>query len=345
MRILLAFDRFGPYHFARALAAAAHPDITLATLEFHPDNPEYEWDKVKPPEGLLHYRGTRFDELLRDFAPEVVAIPGWSGAAPQRLHKDCLRESVPTIVMSESTAWDFPRKLIKETVKRIRISRFDAGFVGGKAHRDYLQKLGFPPEKVSFGYDVVDNSHFAPLPEGRDRPADVPEKQFFLASARFIEKKNLAGLIRAFSEAVTTWDLVILGDGHLRKEHEELAASLNLGARVHFPGFKQYDELPNYYGAASAFVHASTTEQWGLVVNEALASGLPVIVSDRCGCANELAETTFDPADVSGLARLLTETTLKKHDPQDSLDRIAAWDLNRFAGGLYEAAMFAVAMR
>ena len=174
MRILLAFDRFGPYHFARARAAAAHPDITLATLEFHPDNPEYEWDQVSAPEGLLHYQGTRFDELLRDFAPEVVAIPGWSGVAPQRLHKDCLAETIPTIIMSESTEWDFPRKLIKETVKRIKVSRFDAGFVGGGAHREYLQKLGLPPEKVSLGYDVVDNSHFAPRPGWQGTPGRCP---------------------------------------------------------------------------------------------------------------------------------------------------------------------------
>ncbi len=345
MRILLAFDRFGPYHFARARAAAAHPGITLATLEFHPDNPEYEWDKVSPPEGLLHYQGTRCDELLRDFSPEAVAIPGWSGAAPRTLLKECLHAAIPTVVMSESTEWDFPRKRIKEAVKRLKISRFDAAFVGGKAHRDYLEKLAFPPEKVTFGYDTVDNAHFAPLPEGRPRPADVPEKQFFLASARFIEKKNLSGLIRAFSEAVTTWDLVILGDGHLRGELEGLASSLNLSNRVHFPGFKQYDELPNYYAAASAFVHASTTEQWGLVVNEALAAGLPVIVSNRCGCAHELAEVSFDPADISALARILTETTQKDHAPQESLDRIALWDVDRFASGLHEAATIALAQR
>ncbi len=64
------------------------------------------------------------------------------------------------------------------------------------------------------------------------------------------------------------------------------------------PGFKPYDELPVYYALANAFVHASTSEQWGLVVNEAIATGLPVIVSNRCGCAPELVNGngfTFDP--------------------------------------------------
>src|SRR5438270_5875540 len=79
---------------------------------------------------------------------------------------------------------------------------------------------------------------------------------------------------------------------------------------VHLPGFKHYSELQVYYALAKAFVHASTTEQWGLVVNEAIASGLPVIVSERCGCAPELVRDngfTFDPTDEYALAsRLLS---------------------------------------
>src|SRR5208337_5127598 len=76
---------------------------------------------------------------------------------------------------------------------------------------------------------------------------------------------------------------------------------------AHLPGFKQYEELPAYYGLAGAFVHASTAEQWGLVANEAMASGLPVLVSNRCGCATELVEEgrngfAFDPENVEQLA-------------------------------------------
>ena len=83
---------------------------------------------------------------------------------------------------------------------------------------------------------------------------------------------------------------------------------------MHLPGFKPYDELPVYYALANAFVHASTTEQWGLVVNEAIASGLPVIVSNRCGCAPELVNGngfTFDPTNEHELtARLLEMASL-----------------------------------
>ena len=72
---------------------------------------------------------------------------------------------------------------------------------------------------------------------------------------------------------------MILGDGPLHGELLRQRAQLQLESDVIFPGFVQYDQLPLYYGLAGAFVHASTVEQWGLVVNEALASALPVLVS------------------------------------------------------------------
>src|SRR5205823_7578307 len=104
------------------------------------------------------------------------------------------------------------------------------------------------------------------------------------------------------------WDVVLLGDGPLREALNSQLSTLNLHPHVQLPGFKQYNELPVYYALAKAFVHASTTEQWGLVVNEAIASGLPVIVSERCGCAPELVRDngfTFDPTDEHVLASQL----------------------------------------
>src|SRR5262249_2927555 len=123
----------------------------------------------------------------------------------------------------------------------------------------------------------------------------LPEN-YFLASARFVEKKNLPRLISAYaeyrrrssayvkatadmeggsqksevSESKALWDLVLLGDGPLKTDLCRLISDLRLNEHVHLPGFKQYEELPVYYGLAKAFVHVSTIEQWGLVVNEAI---------------------------------------------------------------------------
>jgi glycosyltransferase involved in cell wall biosynthesis len=227
-------------------------------------------------------------------------------------------------------------------------------------------------ERIFTGYDVVDNAYFRQkAAEIRNETSEVRQKyalpeNYFLASARFITKKNLPKLIEAYaeyrqrsevrpqksevSETRPAWDLVLLGDGPLREILNSHLSTLNLHQHVHLPGFKQYEELPVYYGLAKAFVHASTTEQWGLVVNEAIASGLPAIVSNRCGCAPELVNGngfTFDPGNEHELAaRLLKMASLSDNERQhlgDNSYKIAGnFAPERFGEGLKEAVQLAL---
>jgi glycosyltransferase involved in cell wall biosynthesis len=183
----------------------------------------------------------------------------------------------------------------------------------------------------------------------------LPEK-YFLASARFIEKKNLLRIVQAYAryremaqkseignQNPEIWKLVLLGDGPLRETFNTQLSTLNLQGHVLLPGFKQYEELPAYYGLAGAFVHASTTEQWGLVVNEAMASSLPVLVSNRCGCAVDLVQEgvngfTFDPGDPEQLANLMLRISDFRFPISDfgaaSRRIISDWGPERFATGL-----------
>ena len=146
---------------------------------------------------------------------------------------------------------------------------------------------------------------------------------------------------------------MLLGDGPLKSDLCRLISDLGLQAHVHLPGFEPYDELPIYYALANAFVHASTTEQWGLVVNEAIASGLPVIVSERCGCVPELVQGngfTFDPTNEHELtARLLEMASLSGEERKrlgDNSYRIAAnFAPERFGEGLERAASIAINVR
>ena len=138
------------------------------------------------------------------------------------------------------------------------------------------------------------------------------------------------------------------GDGGLCPALESRISALGLATSVLLPGFKQYPDLPAYYGLAGAFIHPSRTEPWGLVVNEAMASGLPVLVSNRCGCARELVSHgdngfQFDPTDVAAAAGYMMQIA---HDHQQRLaamgqasrNRIGQWGPDRFARGLRDAA-------
>jgi len=200
-------------------------------------------------------------------------------------------------------------------------------------------------------------------------PATAPEAitgPFFLASNRFVERKNLGRLIRAYAiyvvslqEGKKAWPLVLLGDGELRGELQELCGELELktvmgfsrgdagtteegdlklnyyklktspgGRCVIFAGFRQIGELPAFYGSAGAFIHPALSEPWGLVINEAMASGLPILSSDNVGAAEELVidgETgyLFDPMDQQAISAAMQRISDMPEDRRQQMGESA----------------------
>lgn len=303
------------------------------------------------------------------FKPDAVAVPGWSSQMALALASWAVACGIPVIAMSETNPWDFERKWSTEYLKRRIFEYFTAGQCTSDGQAAYLRTLGLSPEAVFRGYNVVDNDYFqrmagaakhGPMPGGAGGQP-LPEAargRYFLASNRFIPKKNLAVMLDAYArfrqgrgDDPADWPLVLLGDGDLRASLERQRDALGLATHVHMPGFRQYDELPSYYGTAGCFVHASTVEQWGLVVNEAMAAGLPVIVSDRCGCAPVLVRNgvngfTFSPHDGEALTTAMEAIAAVEDDGamrQASLALVAECAPDRFGEGMAGAARYAVA--
>lgn len=389
VRLTILCHRIGPYHFARIRAAAQKFPTTV--IEAFKSDDTYAWDVVEGAEGFT--RVTLFGKStatpsallqgirqgLDNCRPGAVAVPGWADVVAFGALQWCGAHAVPAIMMSETTQWDESRRGWKELVKRRLVGMCAAGLVGGRPHGEYLALLGMPQRNIFQGYDAVDNDHFVRGAAAARKQAqeirsrlELPEN-FFLASARFVEKKNLLGLLEAYaryrtlaekagklksessdlrSPTSTPWSLVLLGDGPLRSSILDLRSSLGLDAWVHLPGFKQYGELPAYYALAKAFIHASTTEQWGLVVNEAMASGLPVLVSNHCGCAQDLVHEgvngfVFDPKDIGQLASLMQKVSAPEfplaQGGAESQRIVSNWGPERFGCGLEEAVKVALA--
>jgi len=374
--VAVVFHHIGPYHHARLNAAADRLSVTgfewsaKAHDAWGAADVPARYHKISLfPEATDHYPGgaqlrRAFCSALEQANPDVMAVNGWNNFGSLVAADCCMRRRIPMVVMSESSRHDEPRTWWKETIKKQIVDLYSTALVGGQRHVDYLVELGMPRDRIFMGYDVVDNAYFARRAlEILNSKSQIREKyalpeNYFLGSARFIEKKNLPRLLRAYAEyrrksegaGNAPWDLVLLGDGPLRETFNAQLSTLNLHAHVHLPGFKEYDELPVYYALAKAFVHASRTEQWGLVVNEAIASGLPVIVSNRCGCVPELVKGngfTFDPLDEQELASLLLRMTLL---PEEERRRLAEASCRvaenfapaRFAEGLERASTMAV---
>ncbi len=376
MRVVLLFLRFGPYHLARLEAAGkqfAANGGELVGIEIARRSHAYAWRPVG--EGRDFRKITLFDghaheeigkgavrravnDILTETDPDVVALPGWSVRESLTAQRWCLARRVPTVMMSESARGDFARRWWSERVKQGVVRCCSAGLVGGQRHAEYMVELGMDRARVFLGYDVIDNDYFRSRADAaRQQDALLRERhklprRYFLASSRFVPKKNLGRLLAAYARyrrqaGARAWDLVLCGDGPLRGELEALTDRMGLCASVHFPGFVQYDELPVYYGLASAFVHVSTVEQWGLVVNEAAAVGLPLLVSERCGCVPELViegrnGRVLDPFDEAGMAGAMLNLS---GDPDgavrmglESQSIIKEFSPRRFADGLVSAA-------
>ena len=262
---------------------------------------------------------------LKDLKPDMVAIPGWGFPVSRSALSWCQQNKIPTILMSESKWDDSPRQWWKELVKsQLYIKKFDAALVGCQLHKDYLVKLGFPSRRVFLGYDVVDNEYFSMgaslardnLDNVRNQEPNIPNRPYFLAATRFIERKNITKLVEAYAlynrvvGLEDSWDLVICGSGQESEKIEKIVKENQLENRIHFPGFITYDRTFYWYGLASAFVHSALQEQWGLVINEACAAGLPILSSKTVGAARELVIDgengwLFDPEDTQDIANAL----------------------------------------
>src|SRR5262249_29590175 len=173
-----------------------------------------------------------------------------------------------------------------------------AAVVGGTGHGDCRVELGMPEGRIPRGYNAVDSAFYRDRaaswrarPDGRE---GLPEAPFFLSVCRFVPEKNLLRLIEAFMRyreqprAGVPWDLVLCGDGPQAALIEGAIARSGHGGGIHRPGFLQAESLTRWYAHAGAFVLPSLSEPWGLVVNEAASAGLPLLVSQRAGCAPTL---------------------------------------------------------
>ena len=304
--------------------------------------------------------GEKLTELNIDVViAGALAFPSGAGAV-----RWGVRTGGKVVIMDNARRVDVPRSWFVNWIKRRIYQEVDAVLLPAQSHTADYRFWGIKAESMHFGLNVVNNDFFVDgvravrkLAQHQRPGLGLPER-YLLGVGRQVAKKNWMELLNAFGSfrercPGSNLDLVLLGNGPERAALEDRARAAGLKG-VYFRDFAMQEDLVRFYALAKAVVLPSRTgETWGLVVNEAMASGLPVLVTRQCGCTSTLVREGENgwvmDAEKRGTMeeaiRSLAATPRKRlvEMGETSLRFIRDWGLTRFCEGAWTAAQQASA--
>ena len=264
---------------------------------------EYEFvNNTSASPGTRHYNGIVNPGLINRiqlFKPDAVLVTGWNFKS----HLQCLRyfhNKIPVFFRGDSTLIDsqsYFKRIARNLALSWVFSHIDRAMYVGKANKDYFKAHGLKEHQLIFAPHAIDNQRFASHQDhttagntlrtslGLEANATV-----FLFAGKLEPKKDPQLLLNVWKNLyLPDAQLVFVGNGILEKALKEVAAQI---PNVHFVDFQNQQQMPAVYAMADIFVLPSKGpgETWGLAVNEAMAAGKPVLVSDACGCVQDLVE-------------------------------------------------------
>jgi glycosyltransferase involved in cell wall biosynthesis len=314
IRVAAVFPEPTPYRAPLLDRVAALPEIDLTVIYAAETVAGRTW-RVDPQHRALFLRGARLPgaekvlhhdypvtpgivRALRDARPDVVVVSGWSTFAAQAAIAWCSARKIPYVLVVEShdegprAGW---RRAVKGTVVPRVVGGASGVLVTGTLARHSMIERGAPPERVRVFANTIDVDAFGERadriagrrPELRAELGAGQDVVVVLSVARLAPEKGLDTLVHAVAEAGDPRLLLVLaGDGPERERLEDLARVRDV--RLVFAGDREWERIVEVYVAADVFALLSEREPWGVVVNEAAACGLPLVLSDRVGAAHDL---------------------------------------------------------
>lgn len=247
---------------------------------------------------------------LVPFKPDVILVSGWLNKAYVKIVSSNDFKSANKI-MGIDHGWDGAiRQRIACVVKRSYVKQFDTVLTAGERSFQYARRLRGSEEGIIKGLYAYDEKLIERVAVARPKDSDFwPRK--FLYVGRYAKSKGLDTLLEGYAEyrnyVDDPWELHVCGGGPLKP-----ILSKQCGVVDH--GFVQPKDLPEVLGASGIFVIASDFEPWGVVIAEALGSGMPVIASHACGASADLIHPMYNGAifatgNASDLARAMARTS------------------------------------
>ena len=326
--VAFVWDNFGPMHADRcdSVAKAMAPSREVIGLELFSTSEEYAWNAEE---------GRHFRKLT------LYPGKGWQAVSPFRMAAGivnaCRANGVSDIflcnydkmgiflagmmlralgkrvyVMSCSKFDDLTRNIWREAVKRFFFLPYQGAIASGNRSRDYMRFMGIQERQIATEYNTLSLTRIRLMAEVEPAPGGTPfEERHFTIVARFVPKKNLSMALDAYKlyreMSADPRPLHLCGSGTLEKELRDKVKAHGLGESVIFRGFLQTDGIARTLGTTLALILPSIEEQFGNVVIEAQAVGLPVILSEVCGARDNLVRNgvngfVVEPDNPAGLA-------------------------------------------
>jgi glycosyltransferase involved in cell wall biosynthesis len=380
LRVAVVSPEPTPYRAPLFDRVASRPDVDLTvvyaartvagrTWSVEPYHRSVFLDGVRVPgvTRLLHHEYPVTPGIVRALGaadPQVVVVSGWSTFASQAAIAWCRRHGIPYVLLVEShdhgrrPRW---RRAVKSTVVP-RVVRPAAGALAvGSLARRSLEARGATPERIRIFANTIDVAAWLERAARlENRRAELRAELGFgdndaivVSVGRLAAEKGFDTLIRAVAEADDERiALVLVGHGPERERLERLASEL--GVRLHTTGELDGEQLAGVYVAADVFALLSSRESWGVVVNEAAASGLPLVLSDQVGAAHDLlrdGENGFlvpagdSAAAATAFRRLATDDALRRAMGAHSQELVGAWDYDASVENFVAAVREAIARR
>jgi glycosyltransferase involved in cell wall biosynthesis len=283
---------------------------------------------------------------LRDFAPTYVVLNGYSQLTHWLAYSYCQRHGIPFALRGDSSIWlddaDNLRAAVRRTMLRHLVRRAAAILPIGTANQAYWQRYGAREEQLCLAPFAVDNRRIQALAQPIPRSA----RQRFVYVGRLLEHKGVDLLLQAFEIIRREFasELVIVGDGGNRSALEKLQSSA-ARRQTRWTGRLRHEEALCEMAAGHVFAFPSRREPWGMAINEAMATGLPVIAGKECGAAVDLVDhrtgwllpELTTPALVSAMRDALEHPERTARMGEAARSRVDQWSLQRAADGFLAA--------
>lgn len=333
--IVFVWANLGPYHIDRLEAAAETLKDThrVIGIELAGTSQTYQWARAEEVSGFE--RITLIPDRQSDMPPWRLFIALARACLKTESHHVflCHYEQIKICgtayllrflgrriyAMIDSKFDDKPRFLWRELVKKVFFLPYNGALASGDRTRDYLRFFGFDPAVIHLGYDTVSMDRIRRLAGSPPAPGGVGfNDRHFTIIARLVPKKNIATALAAYAEyrrltVSKPHELHICGSGELESELRAVVKQLGVEGVV-FRGFVQSPEVARALASTLALILPSVEDQWGLVINEALAMGVPILCSLNVGARDLLVRVgvngfLFEPDNPAGLAYFMCRLT------------------------------------